>query len=206
MVLDQIRHSFSKHDLGVVSVSASADGHTAVSSSMDGHLRQFDLVHLTEKAKIEAGPVEIWQVSVHPTRSQICATGSHSGNVNVWNFDTGARVDTAKPGTKFTMAVAYSPNGKYLASAHHDGSVNLVDAETNKPISKMPAAHARSVRNICFSPDSRTLMCASEDMHISQFEVESAAHIASLSGHTSWVTSVRTVSKCRCLLFDFTRS
>ena len=54
----------------------------------------------------------------------------------------------------------------------------------------MATAHARAVRGICFSPDSRTLMTGSEDMHIAQFDVGSAAHTASLSGHNSWVSSV----------------
>jgi WD40 repeat protein len=75
---------------------------------MDGNLRQFDLSNYALKSTIEAGPVEIWQVSTHPLRSQICATGSHSGHVNIWNFDTLAKVDSAKPGTKFTMAVVQS--------------------------------------------------------------------------------------------------
>lgn len=34
-----IKYSFNKHDLGVVSVSASTDGSIAVSSCMDGSLR-----------------------------------------------------------------------------------------------------------------------------------------------------------------------
>ena len=106
------------------------------------------------------------------------------------SFETGGKVESAKPGSKFTMAIAYSPNGRYLACAHHDGTVNLLDAETNKPLAKMPSAHARAVRGICFSSDSRTLMTGSEDMHIAQFDVGSAAHIASLSGHNSWVSSV----------------
>ena len=122
----QIKHSFSQHELGVVSVSAAADGHSCVTSSMDGNLRQFDLQTMSLKNKIEAGPVEIWQVSVHPLRSSICATGSHSGHVNIWSFDTLAKVDSAKPGAKFTMAVV---RGCICACLpHFHGGVRVCDA------------------------------------------------------------------------------
>ena len=80
----QIKHSFKNHKLGVVSVSAAKDGLSCVSSSIDGDLHMFDLTSHSLKSTIAAGPVETWQVAVHPTRSQICATGSHSGHVNVW--------------------------------------------------------------------------------------------------------------------------
>jgi hypothetical protein len=109
----QIKHSFKNHKLGVVSVSAAADGLTCVSSSIDGDLHMFDLTNNSLKSTIAAGPVETWQVAVHPKRSQvcrgvslsmrivlhcvsrpvslalyddsqICATGSHSGHVNIW--------------------------------------------------------------------------------------------------------------------------
>jgi WD40 repeat protein len=46
------------------------------------------------------------------------------------------------------------------------------------------------VRGLCFSADGRTLLSGSEDMHVSLFDVGSAAHIASISGHNSWITSV----------------
>jgi WD40 repeat protein len=98
---------------------------------------------------------------------------------------------------------AYSPNGKYLAAAHHDGSINLLDAETNKLMCKFPNSHSKAVRGLAFSADSRLLLCGSEDMHISMFEVPSAAQVAIVSGHTSWVSSVRRwfCTRVHCLRF-----
>ncbi len=68
----QIKHSFKNHKLGVVSVSAAADGLSCVSSSIDGDLHMFDLTNNSLKSTIAAGPVETWQVAVHPKRSQVC--------------------------------------------------------------------------------------------------------------------------------------
>ncbi len=97
-------------------------------------------------------------------------------------------------------AQAYSPDGKYLATGHADGSVNLLDAASNTLLSKLPAAHGKSVRSLAFSPDSRTLLSGAEDMQVNVYECGSAVHIAAVAGHTSWVSSVRICSSTPHLL------
>ncbi len=101
------------------------------------------------------------------------------------------------------MQVAYSPNGKYLVTGHHDGTVNLIDAETNKSITKMASAHAKPVRGLCFSPDSRMIISGSEDMHVHMYEVGSHNLVASVAGHSSWVRALGGTSvgvMCVCML------
>jgi WD40 repeat protein len=61
--------------------------------------------------------------------------------------------------------VAYSPNGKIIATGSADAVIRLWDAETGKPIGTIgalpgPAGRTRCTCSIAFTPDSRTLVAA----------------------------------------------
>jgi WD40 repeat protein len=50
------QHTCAGHHLGVISVAASADGATLASSSLDSHVRLWDLATGAEKKQFDAGP------------------------------------------------------------------------------------------------------------------------------------------------------
>ena len=56
--------------------------------------------------------------------------------------------------------MAYSPDGKTLASACDDGTVILWDAATGKPRGEPLAGHKGAVYAVAFSPDGKTLASA----------------------------------------------
>jgi hypothetical protein len=50
--------------------------------------------------------VEAWTLSHHPTLPQV-ATGAQSGNVNVWDLESGAKMKTMTTNGKFVLSVDY---------------------------------------------------------------------------------------------------
>ncbi|MEG3987075.1 AAA-like domain-containing protein, partial [Microcoleus sp. S28C3] len=86
-------------------------------------------------------------------------------------------------------SVAFSPDGKTLASASSDHTIKLWNLQTQKPIATL-TGHSNSVYSVVFSPDGKTLASGSDDNTIKLWNLESQKPITTLSGHSNSVYSV----------------
>uniref|UniRef100_A0A8C5MD22 Superkiller complex protein 8 n=1 Tax=Leptobrachium leishanense TaxID=445787 RepID=A0A8C5MD22_9ANUR len=184
----ELQWSLEGHQLGVVSVDVSASGNILASSSLDAHIRLWDLDSGKQIRSIDAGPVDAWSVAFSPD-SQHLATGSHVGKVNIFGVETGKKEFSLDTRGKFILSNAYSPDGKYLASGAIDGIINIFDIATGKLLHTLEG-HAMPIRSLTFSPDSQLLVTASDDGYIKIYDVQHASLAATLSGHGSWVLNV----------------
>src|ERR1700681_3160439 len=72
---------------------------------------------------------------------------------------------TLKGHTDRVISVAYSPDGKTLASGSSDTTIKLWDVATGKEKATL-SGHTNHVGDVVFSPDGKTLASGSEDQTI----------------------------------------
>jgi WD40 repeat protein len=87
-------------------------------------------------------------------------------------------------------SVAYSGDGKFLASGSEDETIKLWDANTDKEAATLKVRDSR-VLSVAFSPDSKMLASGGDDKSIKLWDLATRKKRATLQGHTGWVTSVR---------------
>lgn len=84
-------------------------------------------------------------------------------------------------------AVAFSPDGKQLASASRDSTVRLWDVATGAPLQTLED-HSDYVRAVAFSPDGKQLASASRDGTIRLWDA--GATLQKFEGHSDSVRAV----------------
>jgi WD40 repeat protein len=86
-------------------------------------------------------------------------------------------------------SVAFSPDGKTLASGGRDKTIVLWDMTNHRPIGQL-AGHSKSVTSLNFSPDGSLLASGSGDQTVILWDVKSRKPLATLEGHAGPVYSV----------------
>jgi len=87
-------------------------------------------------------------------------------------------------------AVAYSPDGKLIASTSRDRTVRLWDPITLKQLGAALRGHKDYVTSVSFSPDGKLIATSSWDQTIRLWRLGNRQQVGILRGHTSWVNWV----------------
>jgi WD40 repeat protein len=94
---------------------------------------------------------------------KLILTGSHlEKTAQLWNFATGQPVGSPLPHPDWVTAVAFSPDGKMMATGCKDKTGRLWDTGTGQLLGQV-MQHALPVVTLAFSPDGKTLASGCSD-------------------------------------------
>jgi WD40 repeat protein len=87
------------------------------------------------------------------------------------------------------FSLAFSPDGKILASGSKDCTIKLWEVSTEREISTLKG-HRKYINSVAFSPDGKILASGSKDKTIKLWDVRTGREITTLWEHSYGVSSV----------------
>jgi len=115
--------TFPEHQNIVYGVAVKGDGSAGFSVGADKQLRTWKPGGEGKQVKNAGGHGdEVFRVIFHPKQPML-ATSSADKTVRLWNSETLAAGATLSGLTDFVYAVAFSPDGEYVAGGGYDGNV-----------------------------------------------------------------------------------
>jgi len=113
---------------------------------------------------------------------------SSSNDLAIWDISS-ARVLHRIPTDSWVESMAFSPDGKILASGHEDGTIRLWDVASGKKVGQWQA-HEKEISAIAFRDQKGHLATAGEDKLIHVWDLASKKRLHSFKGHSDRIPSL----------------
>jgi len=174
-------------------VMFSRDGRMLVSADWSRNPGESPVVRMS--FALRGHSQHVWSAALSPDGSRIVSVGGRAGRpgeLRVWDA-TGAPDCRVLAGHPFgTLALAFSPDGKVLASSGRNGEVCLWDPSGSRI--RMLDAHSRSSRRssgaLAFSPDGLLLASGGSDQTVRLHDPATGRELRVLEGLGGTVTAV----------------
>ncbi|MFE0693635.1 trypsin-like peptidase domain-containing protein [Streptomyces sp. NPDC058869] len=158
------------------------DGRTLISGSGDGAVRTWDIASGRQRGRPFVGrggpPAGGLPLALSPDGRTLAldasAPGSDDFAVRLWDVASGEQrgeLLTGEDGP--VMSLAFSPDGKTVASGDFNDTVRLWDVASGKPLRGPLGGHGSWVTSLVFSPDGRTLASYGTDFVVRLWDVAS---------------------------------
>jgi WD40 repeat protein/serine/threonine protein kinase len=184
-------HEFLGHSEGVRSIAASPDGKSLVSGSPEAVAKVWDPRSPSRPQTLQdpesipyGGAVACVAIT---DDGRLVASGHYDGVARVWDGATGALLHRLRASNAGVRAVAFSPDGRLLASSSGEtgpvpGEAVVWDLDDGRPIA-VYREHGEVVDALAFLDD-RRIASAGGDKKIHVWDPSTAVRIMTLEGHT----------------------
>jgi WD40 repeat protein len=185
------------HQSRVQDVLFTRDGRYLVSSGDDKVIRVWDTrtgeTARTMRGEITDGPGgRLYAAALSPDDRLLAVAGYLVGEgtkpwaVRIHDFVSGQVVALMTGHDDAVNRLAFSPDGRWLASASTDNTVRLWDVAARREV-RVLTGHTKAVYGLDFSPDGARLVSGSFDNTVRLWEVGSGKLVKEMKGHTEKV-------------------
>jgi RNA polymerase sigma factor (sigma-70 family) len=184
----EVRHFLPKWSEHAYSVAFSPDG-TLLAGGAGGVLYLWDLTTGAEKLRIENKQGRL-HVAFSPD-GKLLASGSND-LVQLWDTTTGQELAKLSGHENGIPAVAFAPNGKYLATASSDKTIRVWDVASRAERHRFAGSGEYFIK-VAISPDSKLLAARGADEKVHLWDPITGKEVRGLEDERGWG---------RCLAFS----
>jgi WD40 repeat protein/serine/threonine protein kinase len=189
------QHSLPANASGLLAFAAGGRelltaGHRYPGDTSSHHFERWDLAHRRKIASRRLATRGVW---CHPVASPggktLAVTVDDQTVVRLFDAATG-KPRVGDPGhANFVVGLAFSPDGKTLASGGNDYTVRLWDMATARSLLEL-TGHTARVAGVAFSPDGKLLASSSHDGTVRLWDLPGGRPAGTLTGFREGATKL----------------
>lgn len=181
-------------DADVTGVAFGSNGHTLVAgNSGRAAVRFWNLRTGRQSIRLDRPVSGVESIAVS-RRTGLLATGDSHGIVRLWDLHGRFRGQISNTGSGPVRGLAFSRDGRVLASANADDTIQTWNVKTKHPTLKKPLHGSvddnYATNSVAFSPNGTRLASGGDGYTVRLWNLRTRRLVRTFQGETSWIAAV----------------